>query len=151
MAASRNNRLAVVIEPDFEETVLLRNKIITPIGEDVPDAGISRFRQSIAYVQNKVNSIIELTESALSFITIKVFLWDIIISLADILSDFLQGYTLFNLPGKRKYGIASLAINWIPGKMKFPFCHKTTILAFEWVTGHFYFGGIESGFISVNF
>ena len=121
MAASRNNRLAVVIEPDFEETVLLRNKIITPIGEDVPDAGISRFRQSIAYVQNKVNSIIELTESALSFITIKVFLWDIIISLADILSDFLQGYTLFNLPGKRKYGIASLAINWIPGKMKVPF------------------------------
>ena len=125
MAASRNNRLAVVIEPDYEESVLLRNRIITPIGKDVPDssadAGISRLRQSIAYVQNKVNSIIEITDSVLSFITIKVFLWDIIISLADIVSDFLQGYTLFNLPGKRRYGITSLAINWIPGKMKFPF------------------------------
>ena len=58
----------------------------------------------------------ELTESVLSFITIKVFLWDIIISVADIVSDFLQGYTLFNLPGKKYYGIWCLAINWIPGR-----------------------------------
>ena len=112
MAASKINRRAFVIEPDHEqvENVPLRRKI-TPIGSsDEPDMiRRSRIRQSIAMIQKT------LTDGALSFITLKVILWDIVISVADISSDFTQGYTLYNLPGKRQYGIASLAINWIPG------------------------------------
>ena len=33
----------------------------------------------------------------------------------------------------------------MPRKIKFPFCHETTLLAFEWVTGYSYFGNIDSG------
>ena len=51
-------------------------------------------RQSLAYIQES------LSDGILGFITIKVILWDILISLADIISDFLQGYTLFCTPGK---------------------------------------------------
>ena len=66
-------------------------------------------RQSLAYIQES------LSDGILGFITIKVILWDILISLADIISDFLQGYTLFYTPGKSTFGLISLCINWIPG------------------------------------
>ena len=98
-----------------EEGVVIRQRRRPPRRNDV-DVPDGHFRQSMANFRRSVQeTIIYLTNGGLSFITIKVFLWDILISMADIVSDFLQGYTLFHLPGKRSYGIASLAINWIPG------------------------------------
>ena len=69
-------------------------------------ATFPNLRQSIIY---------QIDNGILSFITLKVFLWDLTISVGDVVSDFLQGYTLFNTPGKKVYGAISLGINWIPG------------------------------------
>ena len=100
---------------EYTEEVVMRQRRRPPRRNDV-DVPDGHFRQSMANFRRSVHeTIIYLTNGGLSFITIKVFLWDILISMADIVSDFLQGYTLFHLPGKRSYGIASLAINWITG------------------------------------
>ena len=77
-------------------------------------------RQSVAFSQKVRQSFAAVQEAflddrILSFITLKVFLWDIVISVADISSDFVQGYTLFVCEERRVYGIISLCINWVPG------------------------------------
>ena len=120
MAANKINRNAVVIDnEDQVDFIRLRPK---------PLNRVSIFRQSLAYLQDS------LSDGILGFITIKVILWDILISLADIISDFLQGYTLFRTPGKSTFGLISLCINWIPGvaaSIHLMSMYRTTLPAYQ--------------------
>jgi hypothetical protein len=133
---NKKHRLAVIIEPDMssadEDSVVqaedevdfvrLRRKKITPITGTDQRSSIrigQRVRHSVAYIQKRFRpvsqTVITLSNGILSFITIKVFLWDLIISVADVVTDFIQGYTLYNTPGTEVYGLVSLGINWLPG------------------------------------
>ena len=118
-ANDKIHRLIQVVETDNEDQidfVNLRRKNPTRGQHRRPESRISlvlsRTRQSLAFLQEKLKT---LDAGALSFMTVKVVLWDILFSGADILSDFAQGLALFKTPGSRAYGVASLAINWIPG------------------------------------
>ena len=95
MASKHNmNRFAVVIEPDQvnEETdfVKFRPKITAYSSNTNRQSRISvlnqRFRQSIAFVHGALD------DGVLSFITIKVLLWDLAISIGVLIFDFLQGF-----------------------------------------------------------
>ena len=95
MASKHNiNRFAVVIEPDqeTEETdfVKFRPKITAYSSETNRQSRISvlnqRFRQSIAFVHGALD------DGILCFITIKVLLWDLAISIGVLIFDFLQGF-----------------------------------------------------------
>ena len=115
-ASERINRFAVVVPNEFQESedtvdfVKFRPKKPGRIQKDSRISGINKkFRQSVG------NAIETLDNGILGFITIRVILWDILISVADIVSDFVQGFSLFRNPETRNYGIVSLSINWIPG------------------------------------
>ena len=95
MASKHNmNRFAVVIEPDQEneetDFVKLRPKITAYSSDTNRQSRISvlnqRFRQSIAFVHGALD------DGVLSFITIKVLLWDLAISIGVLIFDFLQGF-----------------------------------------------------------
>ena len=95
MASKHNmNRFAVVIEPDQEneetDFVKLRPKITAYSSDTNRQSRISvlnqRFRQSVAFVQGALD------DGVLSFITIKVLLWDLAISIGVLVFDFLQGF-----------------------------------------------------------
>ena len=121
MTSQRNmNRFAVVYEPDdvnqenedkIDFVPLRRNP--HRVGNNNRYSRLSilnqRFRQSIAVVHEALN------DGILSFITLKVVLYDLVISLGDMIFDFLQSFSLMSTPGKFYYGIVSLAIIWIPG------------------------------------
>ena len=110
----RLNRVGYVIAaqndgPDEVDFVRLRPKKRQEYQQNRESRFTRGIRESLAFIQET------LSDGILGFITIKVILWDIFITLADITSDFIQGYTLFRTPGKSTFGIISLAINWIPG------------------------------------
>ena len=95
MASKHNmNRFAVVIEPDQEneetDFVKFRPKITAYSSDTNRQSRISvlnqRFRQSIAFVHGALD------DGVLSFITIKVLLWDLAISIGVLIFDFLQGF-----------------------------------------------------------
>ena len=95
MASKHNmNRFAVVIEPDQEneetDFVKFRPKITAYSSNTNRQSRISvlnqRFRQSIAFVHGALD------DGVLSFITIKVLLWDLAISIGVLIFDFLQGF-----------------------------------------------------------
>ena len=110
----RINRIGYVIapqndNPDEVDFIRLRPKNRPDYQQNRESKFTRGIRESIAFIQDT------LSDGILGFITIKVILWDIFITLADITSDFIQGYTLFRTPGKSTFGLISLAINWIPG------------------------------------
>ena len=58
---------------------------------------------------------IEQIEDELYAISLKVLALTSILSSIDVISDFGQGYLLYQNPKLRAYGLLTIAINWIPG------------------------------------
>ena len=85
----RINRVGYVIapqndNPDEVDFIRLRNP--NPRYQQNRESKFTRgIRESLAFIQET------LSDGLLGFITIKVILWDIFITLADITSDFIQG------------------------------------------------------------
>ena len=93
------NRFGIVFDSDQEneetDFVKRRQKQTTyasPVNRQSRVSVINqRLRHSIALVQEALD------DGILSFITLKVILWDLVISVGDMVFDFLQGFKNWDL------------------------------------------------------
>jgi len=119
MDAKRSNRLAVVIASDT-------SSVCTDDNEDMVDSGhpqvvLRRKKTNLDVKKTVRDTLVKLTPNSngespcFAYLTLKVLLWDITVTLGDTITDFCQGFALLMTPGKRGYGIVTIALNWLPG------------------------------------
>ncbi len=128
MATYHKNRLAVLIEPDPPPSPTSATAKMPGVDE-VDFVRLRRpkhhanhnnlIRQSAQFFQKRLRpaseAMVTLGSGLLSFLTLKVLFWDLVICIGDLVSDLAQGIALLTTEDRAVYGIITIGINWVPG------------------------------------